>query len=122
MNVNQIFENILIGAMILLAVLVLIAVLRSIIGPKMADRIIAINMIGTITMALIAILTVFLGEDYLADICLVYALISFLAVVVLTKIFTGYYRESHEIHAEDGKNEPITPSPKVQKEESNGRI
>ena len=32
-----------------------------------------------------------LGEGYLADICIIYAMISFLAVVVLTKVYTGVY-------------------------------
>ena len=34
-----------------------------------------------------------MGEGYLVDICLIYAMISFLAVVVLTKVYTGVYRE-----------------------------
>ena len=33
---------------------------------------------------------------YLVDICLIYAMISFLAVVVLTKIYTGVYRDAKE--------------------------
>ena len=38
-----------------------------------------------------------LGEAYLADIALIYAMISFLSVVVLCKVYTGIYRErQHE--------------------------
>jgi multicomponent Na+:H+ antiporter subunit F len=33
-------------------------------------------------------------QGYLVDICLIYASISFLAVVVLTRIYTGVYREA----------------------------
>ena len=37
------------------------------------------------------------GEAYLADIALIYAMISFLSVVVLCKVYTGIYRErQHE--------------------------
>jgi len=40
------------------------------------------------------------------DICLIYALISFLAVVVLTRIYTGVYREAkdHERRKEENGN------------------
>jgi len=37
-----------------------------------------------------------MNEGYLADIVLIYAMISFLAVVVLTKVYTGVYLEQQE--------------------------
>ena len=79
--------------MLILAVLIICGIIRSVLGPKIADRIIAVNMIGTLTIILIAILSVYLGENYLVDVCLIYAMISFLAVVVLCKVYTGIYRE-----------------------------
>ena len=103
---NQYFQNILIFCLIFLSLLVLVAVIRSIRGPRTTDRIIAINMIGTLTMAMFLILTVYLGEDYLADVCLIYAMISFLAVVVLTKIYEGIYRsEKAESEEKEDKTE-----------------
>ena len=42
------------------------------------------------------ILGVVMNEGYLADIALIYAMISFLAVVVLTKVYTGVYLEQKE--------------------------
>ncbi len=62
-------------------------------GPRLADRIVAINMIGTMTIVEIAILSLYMRESYLLDVCLIYAMISFLAVVVLTKIYEGAYQE-----------------------------
>ena len=38
-------------------------------------------------------LAVRLNESYLADIGLIYAMVSFLAVVLLTKVYMGAYRE-----------------------------
>ena len=35
-------------------------------------------------------------EGYLVDICLIYAMISFLSVVVLTKVYTGVYMEAKD--------------------------
>jgi len=51
---------------------------------------------GTLVMVSIALLAVIKNEGYLVDICLIYAMISFLAVVVLTRIYTGVYREAKD--------------------------
>ena len=51
---------------------------------------------GTIVMVIISILALYLQEGYLVDICLIYAMISFLAVVVLTKVYTGVYLEKKD--------------------------
>ncbi len=80
-------------ALIFLAVLLIFCLIRAIIGPRVADRLVAVNMSGTIVMVIIAILTLLLDEGYLADICLIYAMISFLAVIVLTKVYMGVYKE-----------------------------
>ncbi|MDO5422504.1 MAG: monovalent cation/H+ antiporter complex subunit F [Eubacteriales bacterium] len=83
-------------ALIFLAVMVLLCLLRAIIGPRIADRIVAVNMMGTMVMVIIAILALMLEEGYLADVCLIYAMISFLAVIVLTKVYMGVYLEKKE--------------------------
>lgn len=82
--------------LIILAVMIMLCLLRAIIGPRIADRIVATNMMGTLVIAIIAILAVMLEEGYLADICVIYAMISFLAVIVLTKVYMGVYRERKE--------------------------
>ena len=86
----------LLGAALVLAVLIIFSIIRSVLGPKISDRIIAVNMTGTMIIMVIAVLSVYLDENYLADICLIYAMISFLGVVVLCKVYTGaYLREKH---------------------------
>lgn len=92
------------AVLIVLAVLVILCLIRAIIGPRTADRIVAVNMMGTMVIVIIAILTVMLGEGYLADICIIYAMISFLAVIVLTKVYMGVYLEKKETEErkEDG--------------------
>ena len=79
--------------LIYLAVLLFLCLLRAIKGPTIADRLMAVNMMGTMVMVIISILALYLRESYLVDICLIYAMISFLAVVVLTKVYTGVYLE-----------------------------
>lgn len=69
-----------------LAILVFFGLIITIKGPRKADRIMGINIIGSLSIAAIAVLAIYLKESWLLDICLVYCLISFLAVVILTKI------------------------------------
>lgn len=83
----------LIGSILVLSILICLCLMRAIKGPKITDRIVAVNMIGTLTIIIICILAVYLKESYLVDVGLVYAMISFLAVVVLCKVYTGVYLE-----------------------------
>ena len=78
-------------ALAVLGVLLFLCLLRAILGPRIADRVVGINMIGTIIILMIAILALLLGEGYLVDIAIIYAMLSFLAVVVLAKIYIGVY-------------------------------
>lgn len=87
--------------LVIMAVFLILCLLRAIIGPRVADRIVAANMMGTMVMVIIGILALKLGEGYLMDICIIYAMISFLAVIVLTKVYTGVYLESKMKHMEN---------------------
>ncbi|MCD8380606.1 MAG: monovalent cation/H+ antiporter complex subunit F [Lachnospiraceae bacterium] len=98
----------LIGALLLLIVLVLLSLIRAVRGPSVSDRIVAINMINTMVTVMIAIMAVILKEGYLMDICLIYAMIGFLAVVVLTKVYTDSRtakKDSEKTDAEKGSGE-----------------
>lgn len=92
----QVYEVFFIVTLIFLAICLVLCLLRAIIGPKIADRIVAANMSGTIVIVMIGILATYLQEGYLADICIIYALISFLTVIVLTKVYMGVYLEKKE--------------------------
>ena len=94
MELIQQFEWFFYGVLCVLAVMIILCLVRAVIGPRITDRVVAINMIGTMVMAGIAILSEVKNEGYLVDICLIYAMISFLAVVVLTRIYTGVYKEA----------------------------
>jgi multicomponent Na+:H+ antiporter subunit F len=57
--------------------------IRALKGPSGADRLVAINVIGTKTIILISIVSFILKESYFLDVVLVYALISFVASIVI---------------------------------------
>ena len=61
-------------------------------GICMIACLIAANMIGTLTIATICLLSYALQQSWLLDVALIYTMISFLAVVVLTRIFIRRYK------------------------------
>ena len=75
-----------IGALFFM-IMICLCLVRAIRGPKLVDRVIAINMICVKTILLIVTIGVNYAYDvpFLVDIALVYALLSFLAIIVLTK-------------------------------------
>ena len=89
-EIRDMFLNIVLIAQ---GVLLLLCLVRAIIGPKVADRLVAVNMVGTNTICIIGVLAVRFGAGYLSDIGLIYAMVSFLAVVLLTKVYMGAYVE-----------------------------
>ena len=89
------------GVLIVLAVCVLVALVY-IIGSRLTvDRIIGINLISTIVISVIAILAFLLGEDYLADIDIIYVVLSFISVMMLCKIYINLYARKKEKDKEE---------------------
>lgn len=76
---------------IVLSVLLIFSLIRAIKGPRFTDRIVAVNVVGTIATAAICAMSVYTKEDFFADIALVYALLNFLAVVILSRIVTAVH-------------------------------
>ena len=87
------YEMLFWGVLIVFALCLTACLIRSILGPRTADSIVSINMIGTITIIMLAIFSVLLDQNYLADVCIIYAMLSFVSVIVLTKIYMGVYAE-----------------------------
>lgn len=99
------YELLFTGTLIALAIGFVALLVKTIIGPSIADRIVTINMIGTMVIVAIAVIACLFDENYVLDICLIYAMLSFLAVIVLTKVYTGVYEENKrkEKEAEEKK-------------------
>jgi multicomponent Na+:H+ antiporter subunit F len=58
---------------------------RAIKGPTTQDRVLAVNVLGTNTVVVLALLAAALGEPSLLDIALVYALLNFLTAIAISK-------------------------------------
>ena len=87
MYVERAYHYLLLGALIWFAVLIGLMLIRSIIGPRITDRILSINMIGTMVICCIAILSQLLNESYLLDVALIYAMISLVTVLILATVY-----------------------------------
>lgn len=64
-----------------------LALCRGLLGPTIYDRMLAVNIFGTKTVLLLALLGFFMGRPDFLDIALVYALINFIATVAVLKFF-----------------------------------
>jgi len=93
---QQAYHTLYTVVLIALSLLTLLCLERAVRGPGIANRIIAINMICTLTLSMICVLALMLHEGYLADVALIYAMIGFLAVVVLCKVYLGVAMEKLE--------------------------
>lgn len=103
MEKEMLYHPLFIGLLILLSFMLLICLIRAVKGPRVADRLMAVNMMGTMVMVMISVLALLLKEGYLVDICLIYAMVSFLAVVVISKVYIGIYEErQHNLKTGEG--------------------
>ena len=64
-----------------------LALIRAMLGPTVYDRILAVNMFGTKTVLLIAVLGFLTGRPDFLDLALVYGLINFIGTIAALKFF-----------------------------------
>lgn len=101
MSVETAYQYLFLTALIILGILMGLILIRSIIGPRITDRILCINIIGTLVISSIAILSQRQKEAYLVDISLIYAMISLLTVLILATVYNR--KKPGE---ENGKQDP----------------
>lgn len=78
-------KEILTFSSLFLTITIFMCIIRAVKGPTPADRLVSINVIGTKTILLILFVSFILKETYFVDVALVYALISFISSVVISK-------------------------------------
>lgn len=96
MDIRSIQQTILLVAMVLLSIMMILALIISIMGPRFTDRLVAVSMINTEVNGMICLLSVYFMQGYLLDVALVYGMIGFLAIVVLAKIYMKSYLEKNK--------------------------
>ena len=63
-------------------------------GPTAPDRMVAIDILGTVVVGFVAILTAVSGKEYLLNVAIFWALVSFVGTLALAKYLMG--RGLHE--------------------------
>ena len=83
-----------------MAVLVTMAMAlsRAALGPTLFDRILALNMFGTKTVLLIAVLGFLRGHPDFLDLALLYTLINFIGVIAVLRFLKfGHFADPEEL-------------------------
>jgi len=118
-------QIILFVGMIYLSVLIFLCLAKAVRGPKLATRIISTNMIAIKILLIIVVVGIFINEDYLIDIAIVYALLSFLAVIIFArhllqaKLKEQKLAELKEKRAQEAKNQKTTKGKKGDAKDGN---
>ena len=58
-------------------------------GPTSADRMVAVDILGTVVVGFVAISVVLTGKGYLMNVAIVWALLSFIGTMALSKHLEG---------------------------------
>jgi len=72
-------------AALVIVLAALLVLYRAVKGPRLYDRALAVNVISTKTMILLALIGFIYNRPYFLDIALAYALINFIATVAILK-------------------------------------
>ena len=91
MTVDNAYRVLFFVTLSILAVMMIVSLIRTITGKVTVDRLIGLNMTSTIAVISILILTVLLREDYIADIAIIYVMLSFISVLILCKIYINLF-------------------------------
>ena len=81
------------AAMCIMVVCIIFCIIRALKGPRITDRVVAMNVIGTVVMIIICLLSFVLDSDFLVDVALLYALLNVLIVVILCRLATVRHKE-----------------------------
>jgi multicomponent Na+:H+ antiporter subunit F len=64
-----------------------LALIRALLGPSVYDRVLAVNLFGTKTALLLAVVAFLYGRPDFLDLALAYALINFVGVLAVLEFF-----------------------------------
>ena len=75
----------LVWTLVVLALLLLASLARVVIGPTVWDRLLGMNLVTTKIVMAIAVLAVLMDRTFLVDVAIVYALLGFIASILIAR-------------------------------------
>lgn len=88
-----------VAAMIGVLATMFLALIRALKGPTVYDRVLAVNMFGTKTVLLIAVIGFLTGRPDFLDLGIAYALINFIGTIAILKFVESLDAGKEEIRA-----------------------
>lgn len=85
------FEIVLLIALILLSFSIVLVFIRIVLGPSLPDRVISFDLIGTITIGMIAIYSITTGVESYMDAAIILSLVMFLGAIA----FAYFMKKKH---------------------------
>ena len=67
----------------------LLVLIRVIVGPTAADRIVSVDILGVLIIGLTALLSLYYDESFFIDVGLIWALLSLIATLAFSKVLEG---------------------------------
>ena len=105
MTIEQAYQTLYTAALLVIAVLLAVMLVRCAREPGITDRVLSINMIGTLVTAGIVILSQLLQEGFLVDVALIYTMISFVSILILARVYVPEDPERRPFSRKDEEGE-----------------
>ena len=93
---EQAYSYLYLAVCICLGFEIIATLIRSITAKTVIGRFVGVNMLTTIVLIVICILSVFLKEGYLTDVALIYALLSCISVILLSKTYINLFKKDNK--------------------------
>ena len=87
MTIDMAYRSLYTGALVVLAAFIGLVLIAAAVKKTATDRILCINMVGTMVIVSLAILSQMLDEPYLLDVSLIYTMISLISVLILARVY-----------------------------------
>ncbi|QCW02476.1 cation:proton antiporter [Natrinema pallidum] len=78
-------KDVFLAAAALFVILAIMMFYRAVVGPTTQDRLLAVNVLGTNTVVILALLAAGLDQSWFLDVALIYALLNFLMSIAISK-------------------------------------
>ena len=108
MDITRAYTILYASALVVIAILLAFMLIRTLRGPEITDRLLCINMIGTLVNCMILIMSALLDESWLIDVALIYTMISLVSVLILARVSVPEHPKRHPFevaHDHDGKED-----------------
>lgn len=78
-------ENFFIVACAIVVLYMFVCLFRAIAGPTLADRLVAVNLVGTKTIAVLSLIAFIFDQGMYIDTAIVYALLNFIVTIAVAR-------------------------------------